>query len=304
MKKENFTLVSNFDSLVLSGLLVTPAKEPKGVVQLVHGMSEYKERYLPFMEFLADKGFASVITDHRGHGKSITEDHPLGYFGKDGEKAILSDTHQVTAWMKERFPGKPFTLFGHSMGSMIVRCYLQNWDNELDSLIVSGEVSKNPIGGIGHFLAKVIAFFKGQKATSPFFISLSTGPYSKAYPSDETPNLWLNTDREKVREYDNDPLCGFPFTMNGYVALTGLLNDTFKARLYKVQKPGLPIHFISGDGDPCRVDDTAFADACRFLEEVGYQNVTGHLFKNMRHEVLNEPEHQLVYDEILEHLAK
>ena len=70
MYQEKCKLVSELDGLELSVLVTGPEDltSVRGVVQLVHGMAEYKERYLPLMEYLADRGIACVIHDHRGHG--------------------------------------------------------------------------------------------------------------------------------------------------------------------------------------------------------------------------------------------
>lgn len=66
-------LISKQDGLTLSVLWTEPEKKVRGVVQISHGMSEHKERYLPFMKFLAGHGYAAVIHDHRGHGGSVRE---------------------------------------------------------------------------------------------------------------------------------------------------------------------------------------------------------------------------------------
>ena len=66
--QKNFSAVSRQDGLVLDVLALVP-ESPKAIVQLAHGMCEHKERYLPFMEYLAGLGFLCVINDHRGHGK-------------------------------------------------------------------------------------------------------------------------------------------------------------------------------------------------------------------------------------------
>ena len=48
--------------------MADPDETPyKGILQLVHGMSEYKERYLPFMEYMAKKGYVCVIHDQHVH---------------------------------------------------------------------------------------------------------------------------------------------------------------------------------------------------------------------------------------------
>ena len=71
MKYES-SFKSEADGLEISVMALIPDKKPyRAVVQLVHGMSEHKERYIPFMQYLAKLGYVVVIHDHRGHGKSV-----------------------------------------------------------------------------------------------------------------------------------------------------------------------------------------------------------------------------------------
>ena len=44
---------SRIDSLPLGVLVCTPQSAPKALVQIVHGMCEHKERYIPLMEYLS-----------------------------------------------------------------------------------------------------------------------------------------------------------------------------------------------------------------------------------------------------------
>lgn len=63
---------SEADGLRISALSICPEELPyKGIIQIVHGMSEHKERYEPFMEYMASLGYMTVIHDHRGHGQSV-----------------------------------------------------------------------------------------------------------------------------------------------------------------------------------------------------------------------------------------
>ena len=86
-----------------------------GILQVAHGMCEHKERYLPFLQEMADHGYLCIIHDHRGHGESVRQPEDLGYFYPDGGTAIVSDLYQVTRWIREQYPELPLYLFGHSM---------------------------------------------------------------------------------------------------------------------------------------------------------------------------------------------
>ena len=135
-KVRTFTLESRSDALCLSAASIA-ADKPSAVVQLVHGMCEHKERYYPLMEFLASRGFACVIHDHRGHGGSVKSPEDLGYFYKGGYRAAVDDVRQVTLWAKDEYPGLPVFLFGHSMGSFITRNFIHEYGNEVDGAVIS-----------------------------------------------------------------------------------------------------------------------------------------------------------------------
>ena len=157
---ETFTVPGAADGVQLSTLVIAP-ESPKAVLQLVHGMAEHKERYIPFMNYLSEAGYACVICDLRGHGETVTDPKDLGWMGKGGMQALVDDVHCVTDWAKAQYPGLPCFLFGHSMGSMIVRSYLKRYDRDIDGLVVCGSPSKNPAAGLGDFLAGCISLFRG-----------------------------------------------------------------------------------------------------------------------------------------------
>ena len=285
---ETFTVPGASDGVQLSTLLIAP-NAPKAVVQLVHGMAEHKERYVPFMNYLAESGYACVICDLRGHGETVASQEDLGYLGKGGMRGLVDDVRCVTAWIKERFPGLPVFLFGHSMGSMIVRSYLKHDDRDLSGLIVCGSPSKNPAAGLGSFLAGCIGLFKGQRYRSEFLANLCTGNNDKKFKADGIKNAWLSVNKANVQAYNNDPLCGFMFTVNGYRnGLFRLMKDIYAPEGWVVTKPDLPVHFIAGAEDPCIISIRKFSEAVSFLRSRGYRDVTSQVYPKMRHEILNE----------------
>ena len=296
-KTETCKIKSNADGLELSVLTVVPEGEPKALVQLVHGMAEHKERYLPFMEWLAAQGWASVINDHRGHGASVRDPKDLGFFYAGGADALVQDLHQVTLWFKARHPGLPLVLFGHSMGSLAVRCYAHRFDGDIDGLIVCGSPGPNPAAGVGLALNRAMTLFRGERYVSRLFMNMSTGGYGKRFPDPNTVNAWLSTNQDNVRAYDADPLCGYPFTLNGYKALLQLLKGAYET--VPAGHPDLPVHFISGADDPCAPDEKGFNAAVEQMRACGYKTVTARLYPGMRHELLNHAEKQLIYDDVL-----
>ena len=126
-QRQEFTILSELDGLPLSVLAVLPGEgiQPRRVVQLVHGMAEYKERYLPLMEYLAGQGCVCVIHDHRGHGKSMHDGEDKGYLYGVGGAGLVADALRVTDYICKTYPDLPRVLFGHSMGTLVGRCMLR-----------------------------------------------------------------------------------------------------------------------------------------------------------------------------------
>ena len=99
-------------------------------------------------------------------------------------------------------------------------------------------------------------------------------------------SAWLSANPENVAAYEADPLCGYPFTINGYRALLKLM-----LAAYDVKSPmpaDLPVHFMSGEDDPCAPDAEGFRDAMQNLRDRGSKAVTGRMYPGLRHEIFNE----------------
>ena len=303
MMKKDITLVSDYDGLKMKGIVYEPENTPKGIVQLVHGMCEHKNRYEPFMEFLVQNGYVAVCFDLRGHGASIEKKEDLGWFGDFDGKAVVDDCVQVTKWAKETYPNLPFTLFGHSMGSMVVRCYAREHDDLLDKLVVSGSPAANPAAGMAVFLAKTIRLFRGQRHRSKMLNDLAIGLGEKAFLK-QGKGSWLTHDETIAKAYADDEYCGFTFTVNGFENLFKLMKTTYTKRGYRLQKPNLPIHFISGGDDIVLGGEKNWNTVLTFMKKVGYTEVTGKLYPDLRHELLNETCKDEVYQDVLAFLEK
>ena len=298
MEREKFTVVSPVDGLPLSACLIRPEGKKKAIVQIVHGMCEHKERYLPFMQFLAENGFVCCAHDHRGHGDSVKSEEDLGYcYDKTGE-AIVDDALAITKDIKARFPDLPVYLFGHSMGSLVVRVYLSRYAEEIDKLVVCGAPCKNPLAGVGLALNKGIALIKGERQRSKTMKSLTTGSGDKKFKG-EGECAWLTRDKEVVAKYLADKKCGYTFTCNGFNTLLKLLRHTYDRGRYAVIDKTLPIFFVAGSEDPVIGSEEKWFEAQSFLRSVGYERVSGKLYHGMRHEILNEFGKEEVYADLL-----
>jgi len=184
MKVQEIRMISKCDNLPISVMTFIPEGEIKGIFQIAHGMCEHKERYYNFMEYLTNKGYITIINDHRGHGESVRNRNDLGYFYDETGKFIVEDLHQITEYIKGLYPDKEVTLLGHSMGSMIVRCYIRENDDLIDKLIVCGTPAKNPLVDIAIGLEKCIRLFYGSRHRSKLLAYLSTGKGDDKFPGE------------------------------------------------------------------------------------------------------------------------
>lgn len=298
---ENFILTSNCDGLELSGLSAGPdSGKCNGIVQIVHGMCEHKERYIPFMEFLSSEGYSSVIIDHRGHGASVRCPEDLGYLYDDGWNSLIEDQKTLRDFIRTKYPDEEYCMLGHSMGALVARAYAKRYDDTLDLLILSGSPSDNPAKGIGKWVAGLIGSTRGWHFRPAIMQKMSFGAYNKPFKSEGYHSAWVCSDREVLRTYHNDPLCQFVFTANGFYNLLRLMEDVYSTKGWVVSNPSLPVHFLSGGDDSCRISDKALADAVNLMRSIGYKKTDLKIYPHMRHEILNETGKQQVWTEVLQ----
>ena len=291
---EKIVIKSLQDNLNLDCLL-SEQNVKKAVVVINHGMNEHKERYQDFMNFLTSNGYVCFIYDHRGHGKSLKDDSDLGYFYDNKAEYIVEDLEQVIKYLKDRYRNKNIYLFGHSMGSMVVRKYLSLYDDEINGLIVCGSPSENKYAKLGLAVIKMEELFKGDKYKSEFVKKLMFNNYNKNC----APNEWICYNKDILKKYNDDDLCQFTYTLNGYENIVRLMIDIYSKKIYKRKNLNIPIYFIAGCDDPVIVNKVKWIKAQEFLREIGYNNITSTLYSNMRHEILNEIDNKIVYSDIL-----
>lgn len=292
---KTFKIKSNYDGLELDGIIKKTKTKPIGIVQISHGMAENKERYKDFMKYLSAKGYIVVIHDHRGHGKSVLKSDDLGYFNSN-RNILVEELYQVTTYIKELYPNLKITLFAHSMGSLVARLYIQKYDNMIDKLILCGAPTYNPFSKMGSLLSDILGKIKGEKYRSNFINKLVFKNHNKNY---DVPNSWICSDKKIVSEYNKNNYCGFIFTIDGFKMLFYMMRTVFKKNLYKVKNKALPILLIGGMDDPVISGKKKFNHLCDFLKDIGYLNLKGKLYPNMRHEILNEKCNDMVYEDIL-----
>ena len=281
--------------------MCVPDAEPRAIVQIIHGIAEYIDRYDEFMSFLADNGIIAVGTDHLGHGKSIESEEQTGFFAYDnGWDYVVRDEEVLRLAMHENYPELPIIVFGHSMGSFMARTLLIRYPDAFNAAIISGTGNQGAalVNG-GLFMGNLVTGLKGAHHYSKFLNNLAFGSYNKIYDNPKTEYDWLSRDEANVQKYIDDPLCGFiPSCSLFRDMMTGVKFITNKKTLTAMNKD-MPVYFMSGDMDPVGECGKGVQKAYNNFLEAGMKDVSIKLYPGGRHEMLNEINKDEVYTDIL-----
>ena len=267
--------------------MCVPDAEPRAIVQIIHGIAEYIDRYDEFMSFLADNGIIAVGTDHLGHGKSIESEEQTGFFAYDnGWDYVVRDEEVLRLAMHENYPELPIIVFGHSMGSFMARTLLIRYPDAFNAAIISGTGNQGAalVNG-GLIMGNLVTGLKGAHHYSKFLNNLAFGSYNKIYDNPKTEYDWLSRDEANVQKYIDDPLCGFiPSCSLFRDMMTGVKFITNKKNLTAMNKD-MPVYFMSGDMDPVGECGKGVQKAYNNFLEAGMKDVSIKLYPGGRHEM-------------------
>lgn len=278
----------------------------KGVVQISHGMAEHGKRYEDFAKLLTDNGYNVYVNDHRGHGKTAKNLKSAGYLAdENGFDCLVDDIHTLTEIIKEENKDVPLILFGHSMGSFASQSYAIKYGDEIDGLILSG--SNGDFGGkldLANIIVKFTCKIKGRKYVSEFIDNLFFGSNNKSFKPCRTDYDWLSRDEKEVDKYINDSMCGFKCTCGFFEDfIQGLKFIEDRENIIKIRKD-LPILIISGDKDPVGNNGKGLLNLKIRYEKSGIEDVKCILYKDGRHEILNEINKEEVKEDVMKWIVE
>ena len=283
-----------------------PEGEIKGVVQIIHGMCEYAERYSPFAEFLNSQGYLVCAEDHLGHGKSVLSEKELGYFNAQrSTKIVLDDIRALHLAIKKQTEGKPYFILGHSMGSFFCRKYISLYGNEFNGAIIMGTGFKDAFTlNFALAVVRINSLFCGWHHRSKLIKKLAFGSYNKRCKPARTDNDWLSKEEGNVTAYEADPLCGFPFTNNGYNILFNIIKEACSHKTIEAVPKNLPVFFVAGAEDPVGSYGKGVKKTKKKFDEAEIKDVSIKLYEGARHEILNDFCKIEVQGDILEFMQK
>ncbi len=300
-------------ALYLSVCRMIP-ENPVCVVQILHGIDERKERYYPFMAYLASLGMAVVIHDLRGHGGSLLREG-LAYYGEEALDRLHTDIDAVYASVYKDIPEKglleiayddfppydplPRYLLGFSMGALAAGSYAGACDERLAGLLLAGLPHREVFVSFALGWVKFLSLLGGEAWRPPLLGRFSFRKYNRIFEKqgEEGTFLWLSSDAENRERFRADPLCGAPMTISAYRFLLTLVRDMYAPAFWNMHRRDLPVWILSGENDPIAGGDRHVLDSEDFLRDMGYTQVENRLFPDCRHEIFMDTNRYAVWRE-------
>lgn len=292
MKRDTFTA---HDGKEISYAVWDDVKQPKAVVQIVHGMVEHIARYDDFAAFMNLNDFIVAGDDHRAHGLTDPDAHGLAGEGDLFENTV-SDLLKLTDLLKEKY-FLPVIVLGHSYGSFLTQRYLTKDTSKIAGCILSGSALQPPL------MVKLGRSIAGSKlkrhkdAPGKLFANMTFKKYDKRFKS-EGYNAWLSRDPEMVGKYNTDPLCGFMCSYGFYYSMFNGLNS-INVDDNKAIRKDLKLFIISGLNDGVGSYGKLVMRLYEKFKRLGLSPELK-LYEGARHELLNETNREEVYADILD----
>lgn len=290
MVKNEFTIPSGDKKTALHAVEWLPEDNPRAVLQVSHGISEYILRYEPLAEFLTERGFAVVGNDHLGHGMSVAEGTPRLYFGEAGSwNTVVDDLDAVREWEVRKYPGRPYFLLGHSMGSFLARTYLIRYPGTVNGAILMGTGQMSPaLVAAGRAIAAGESWRVGRTHPSPAIEKLAFETYNRAFAPNRTGFDWVSSDSTVVDGYAADPYCGESPSVGLFSEMLGGIAFITKQSNVAKMNRNTPVLFLSGEEDPVGERGRGVRRAYQSFRKAGVRDVDMKLYPGMRHEILND----------------
>lgn len=308
MTHEELSFASSDGKSTCRGDLLVPEGGPHGVVQIVHGMVEYVRCYEALAQSLADAGYAVCGIDQLGHGRTTPDPEQRGiYEPTRGADQLVEDQHALRTRIQERFPGVPYVILGHSMGSFVTRCYLDRHGEGLAGAVIMGTAWMPHALILGtKMVTSAIAARHGWGYRSAFVDGMGAGGYNKGFEGTgaQTGYEWLSRDPARPLAYAADPDCGWRFSVSGYYVIASLLSEAESPAALGRVPHDLPLLLLAGSKDPVGNDGEGPTKAAEAYRAAGVADVTLKLYEGARHELHNETCKDEVTADILAFLGR
>lgn len=300
--KQEFFYPSKDKITQIHAIRWVPEGTPRAILQICHGMQEYIDRYDDFASFLMEQGIYVVGNDHLGHGLSVVSEDRHGYFSAErGNERVIKDIHNLRLNTMMSNLHIPYFMLGHSMGSFLVRQYIRQFGDGLAGVIIMGTGAQSSLTlAAAKTICRIIASSRGWEYRSKLVNDLACGSYNKRFEPARTAHEWLTKDAAIVDKYEADPWCTFRFTLNAYYNMfCGIQAAQSRERIKAIPRD-LPLLLVSGTEDPVGSFGKGVKAVQDQYRQCGMRDVRMKLYEGDRHEILNETDRQVVYQDLLD----
>lgn len=303
IRTTHFHYPSARDGCSIHALEWAPEGPPRGIVHLVHGISEHIGRYDETARFLAEHGFLVCGEDHLGHGRTVT-DGSYGFFApENGWTLAARDVRALRKLEGARHPNLPYFLLGHSMGSFLTRTYLILWPGTVSGAVLMGTGQEPaPLVALGKRISALECRRLGPRGVSPLVHTLSLGAYNRRFRPSRTPSDWLSRDPAEVDAFLADPLCQSRPTVSLFRDMMGGLQLIARRDQLARMDPSVPVCFLSGQEDPVGGMGRGVEQVVRMFQDAGCWDLSLHLYPGARHELFHEQNRREVWADLLDWL--
>ena len=278
-----------------------PEKPAKGSLLLLHGMQEHSGRYEEVARFFAHAGYAVLLYDHRGHGKTARSEEELGFFQKKQPVArLVEDAEYMARYLQKLYPEGNHFVLGHSMGSFVLRLLLRKNYSLFSGAILVGTGGKSPMISSGKLLLTMLNAWnprRRSKLLNEGFLRMNNRRFLRESGGDGT--SWLSLDKKNRKEFAEDTYNGVPFTYNGFYTVVSLVDRAAKKTWADSISRSFPLLFISGAEDPIGNFGKDILRIVDDLHKKGFTAVHSKLYADRRHEILKEDIREEVFMDIL-----
>ena len=303
IRTTHFHYPSARDGCSIHALEWAPEGPPRGIVHLVHGISEHIGRYDETARFLAEHGFLVCGEDHLGHGRTVT-DGSYGFFApENGWTLAARDVRALRKLEGARHPNLPYFLLGHSMGSFLTRTYLILWPGTVSGAVLMGTGQEPaPLVALGKRISALECRRLGPRGVSPLVHTLSLGAYNRRFRPSRTPSDWLSREPAEVDAFLADPLCQSRPTVSLFRDMMGGLQLIARRDQLARMDPSVPVCFLSGQEDPVGGMGRGVEQVVRMFQDAGCRDLSLHLYPGARHELFHEQNRREVWADLLDWL--
>lgn len=306
MKTEKFKLSSE-DGTVIYSVIWSPDGETKAVLQVIHGMTEHMGRYYDLAKYLSNRGVAVAGYDLRGHGEAATSNE-CASFGEGGWDRSITDINLFHRHIKQKFPETPIFMLGFSLGSFLLREYLNSNYEKPTGAVIMGTGHQSPL-----ILSIIIGIVKTQikkngfDGTTPLIKKLSFDTYNKKFAPYRTDFDWLCSNNDAIDEYINDKKCIKGISSGLFYDLLCSMKRTAAKNAYVNYPKDMPIYIMSGMKDPVGDFTKGTGIVESDMKKAKLTDVSVLYCAYERHDILHDEASgpvSMLYDEILRWINK